>query len=659
MKPGRRRVRFSSCVAGLVFAILALSACQRAPSPGNRPIQRSSLTFNKDIAPIMFEHCATCHRPVDPEDRAPAGGDPKCFAGAPFPLLEYRDVHAHAQQIVEATGKRIMPPWLPERGESTFANERRLSDDQIAMIQQWVEGGALEGQAADRPATPKWPEGWQLGQPDLVLSMPQPYTLPAVGTDVFRNFVIPVPAAATRYVRGIEFRAGNPRSLHHASVGVDRLRISRKIDRSDPEPGFAAMPDDRVQTVFGWSPGKAPFMEPADRAWSLERGSDLVIQLHMLPTGTPEVIQPTVGLFLSDSPPTHEPLQIKLESKAIDIPAGQGDYAIDDSYVLPADIDLLSIYPHAHYLAKGMLGVARLPDGSVKRLITINSWDFRWQDQYRYTAPVFLPKGTTLSMHFTYDNSDRNARNPQHPPQRVTWGPQSTNEMGALWLEILPRRDEDVAVLLRDYTERSLRADIAGAEMQVAASPGDALAHNFLATKYLQAGRVPDAMARLEQALRLKPDDAEAHSNLASALQWQGRLPDAVRHAREAARLKPDDDRVRFNLGNAMSATGNIDEAIREFGRAVQLNPENADAHFNLAMLLGPRNRIDEAITHLRRALEINPRNADAHRNLAVALGFKGRIAEAIAEAREALKLQPDSAEAQQQLNLLLKARGK
>ena len=251
-----------------------------------------------------------------------------------------------------------------------------------------------------------------------------------MGSDVFRNFVIPVPAATTRYVRGIEFRAGNPRSLHHASVGVDRFRVSRKIDRSDPGPGFAAMPDDRVENVYGWSPGKVPFMEPADRAWSLEKGSDLVIQLHLLPTGAPEVVQPTVGLFFSDTPPTREPLTIRLESKAIDIPAGQADYAIDDSYLLPADVDLLSIYPHAHYLAKEMQGVARLPDGSVKRLITINAWDFRWQDQYRYKTPVFLPKGTTLSMHFTYDNSDRNARNPQHPPQRVKWGPQSTERNG-------------------------------------------------------------------------------------------------------------------------------------------------------------------------------------------------------------------------------------
>ena len=135
----------------------------------------------------------------------------------------------------------------------------------------------------------------------------------------------------------------------------------------------------------------------------------------MLPNGTPQLVQPSIGLFLSDTPPLHEPLLIKLESKAIDIPAGQAAYVVDDSYVLPADVDVLSVYPHAHYLAKEMQGLATLPDGTTKWLISIPSWDFRWQDQYRYASPVFLPKGTTLSMRFTYDNSGGNQAQPAPP----------------------------------------------------------------------------------------------------------------------------------------------------------------------------------------------------------------------------------------------------
>jgi tetratricopeptide (TPR) repeat protein len=304
-----------------------------------------------------------------------------------------------------------------------------------------------------------------------------------------------------------------------------------------------------------------------------------------------------------------------------------------------------------------MLGSATLPDGTTRSLISIPSWDFRWQDQYRYVSPVSLPKGTTLRMRFTYDNSDANRKNPQRPARRIKWGPQSLDEMAALWLEILPRDNADVRVLMKDFTARSLRADIAGAEMQAAVSPSDPLVHNFLATKYLQAGRMADAMAQLNEALRLKPGDAEAHSNLATALQLQGRLDEAVQHAREAVRLAPDDDRVHFNLGNLMSASGQTDEAERELRRAVQINPDNGDAQFNLGVLLGSKNRIDEAITHLRRAVDVNPQNGDAHRNLGLGLGFQGKLDEGIEELRTALRIQPESAEAQRNLASLLEAK--
>jgi tetratricopeptide (TPR) repeat protein len=587
---------------------------------------------------------------------AGASGDPLCIAGAPFSLIQYRDVSMRARRVAAATKNHTMPPWPPEPGYGAFANERRLRDDQIAMIQQWVEQGAPEGDPATRPQVPRWPAGWQLGTPDLVLRLPQPYMLQSRGTDVFRNFVIPVPLSSTRYVRAMEFRADSSTVLHHASIGVDRTRFSRRLDRADKEPGFAGMPDDQVQNVFGWSPGKAPFLEPADTAWTLETGSDLVVQLHMLPNGRSETIQPLIGLFFTDTPPTRAPVVIKLESKSIDIPAGQADFSVDDSYVLPSDVEVVSVYPHAHYLAKEVKGVATLPDGTIRWLIWIKAWNFRWQDQYRFSTPLFLPKGTTVAMHITYDNSDANPSNPQRPAQRVKWGPQSTDEMGALWLEVRPRREEDVPVLLREDRARSLRADIAGSTMQVRASPTDPLARNFLATKYLQAGLVKEAMAELDEALRLKPDDAEAHSNLGSAFQMQGRFTEALQHLREAVRLRPRDDRIHFNFGNALNAAGLADQAIGEFRLAVAINPDNADAHFNLAVLIGPRNRLDEAVVHLRRAVEINPQYGEAHRNLAVALGLQGKIEEAIREDRTALRIRPDSLEAQQHLARLLKS---
>ena len=647
---------------GLIGSLL--TGCQqpaptRSPAP---PTQPAHPTYNEHVAPILFEHCATCHRPLDPT-ASPAGipqgpsADPVCVAGAPFSVLDYRAVQPRAAAIAGAVGRRAMPPWLPEPAHGDFVNERRLRDDQIALIQAWASDGAPEGDAATRPATPRFPSGWQLGEPHLVLTADEAYTLPAKSGETFRTFVLRVPPGPVRYVRGIEFRADNLRVLHHANVGVDPRRLSRRLDRADPGPGFANMPEDQVQDVFGWSPGKVPVMEPADTAWTLEEGADLVVQLHMVPSDKPETVRPSVGLFFSDTPPTRVPMVVKLESKAIDIPAGQADYAIEDSYTLPADVDLVSVYPHAHYLGRTIEGSARRPDGTVVPLLRIASWNVRWQDQYRYRAPVPLPKGTTLRMRITYDNSAANRNNPAKVPTRVRWGPLSTDEMGALWLEVVPRRAGDVALLTRDYYARALLADVAAAELRLKGDSSSAVARNALATKYLQAGRTDEAVTQLEQALRLQPADAEAHSNLGTALQQQGQIGAAMQHLREAVRLAPGDDRVRFNLGNALFAAGQLLEATREFRRAIELNPDNEDAHFNLAMIVGPQNQLDEAVALLRRVIELNPQNADAHRNLAVALGLQGRLDEAIERDRTALRLAGASPETTAHLAQLLQAR--
>lgn len=633
-----------------------LGACrQTAPSQSARPeSSRRAVTYHADIAPLLVQNCASCHRPISNDPK-----DPLCVAGAPFSLLDYTTVKAHAAEIAEATARRAMPPWLPESGAHRFANERRLSDAQIALLRQWVDQGSPEGDATTPVTAPTWPDGWQLGTPDLVVTMPEAFTIPARGGDVFRNFVFPVPTAPTRYVRAIEFRADNPRVIHHANVAVDPSRLARRLDRAEPGPGFAAMPEDQVSNVYGWSPGRVPVMEPADTAWTLDEGSDLAVQLHMIAGMTPETVRPSIGLYFSSTRPTRTPVVIKLESKVIDIPAGEPAYVVEDQYVLPADVDVVSLYPHAHYLATKMTAEAVLPDRSRQTLLSIPQWDIRWQDQYRYVTPLRMPAGTTVRMNFTYDNSAGNARNPARPPQRVRWGSKSTDEMAALWIEVIPRRAEDVARLEADHVERALRADIAAAETMARTNPGDARAHNYLATKYLQAGRIPAAIDELRRALQIAPDDAEAHSNLGSVLLAQGNLSEASTHLRTAVRIKPDDDRVRFNYANLLEASGRADEAIAEFRRAVQLNPDNADAHFNLAVLLGRRNQLDAAIGHLRRVIEIAPRNADAHRNLAVGLGLQGKLEEAIRHDRTSLRLQPGSATTQDHLNALLKAAGK
>ena len=632
------RFKLALAVLGLVAGAAACSRTAEQPAPATQTAARA-VTFSRDIAPILFDTCSSCHRPIAdaPVLRAGSDDDPICVAGAPFSVLDYASVRRHARAIASAVQRRAMPPWLPEPGHGAFAGERRLRDDQIALITTWFDSGAPEGDPADAPKPPASSSGWQLGTPDLVLTPAEPYVLRPGTRDVFRNFVLPVPITTIRYVRAVEFRADRPQVLHHADVALDVTRASRLLDRADSGPGFATMDGGQVMNVYGWTPGKVPVMEPSDTAWTLAPGDDLVLLLHMIAGGTDEAVQPSIGLFFSATPPTRTPISVKLESQAIDIPAGDANYVVEDSYVLPADVDAVSVYPHAHYLGKEMRGTATLPDGSQKDLVWIRQWDIRWQDRYRYQSPLFLPKGTRLAMRFTYDNSAANRRNPARPPQRVRAGPRSIDEMAQLWLEVVPRRAEDAAALNADYMRRAVLANVAGAETNVKGDPRAAPAHNLLASAYLQAGRVADAQAQLEEALRLDARDAEAHSNLGVVLQAQGRLADGMPHLRTAVQLKPKDDRVHFNLGNGLLAAGQPDAAMREFRAAIALNPENADAHLNLALILGPRRQLDEAIAHLRRVVEIDPRNADAYRNLAVAYGLQGKNDQAAA-ARDQLQ---------------------
>jgi len=676
-----------NCALAAIAIVAVGAACSRTTEQTQLAAPRE-VTFNGDIAPILFDNCASCHRPIEdaaprpaatsepaspkpsakaepappkPSAKAGSSDDPLCVAGAPFSVLDYGAVRRYARAISSAVQRRSMPPWLPEAGHGEFAGERRLRDDQMALIAKWVESGAPQGNPADAPKPPTFSGGWQLGTPDLVLTLPEAYVLqPQPGTrDVFRNFVIPVPITTTRYVRAVEFRADRPQVLHHADVAIDLGRVSRALDRAEPGPGFATMDGAQVYNVYGWSPGKVPVMEASDNAWTLEPGTDFVLLLHMIAGATSEAVQPSIGLFFSDTPPTRTPISVKLEAHGIAIPAGDPNYVVEDSYVLPVDVEAVSIYPHAHYLGKEMRGMATLPDGSQKDLLWIRQWDFRWQDRYRYRSPVFLPRGTRLSMRFTYDNSAANPHNRNDPPQRVRSGPRSTDEMGQLWIEVVPRRREDVALLNADFVRRSLLAGIASAELDVRLDPHVAAAHNVLAARYLQAGRLADALVQLEEALRLDPRHAEARSNLGVVLQAQGYLAEGMKHLRTAVQLKPKDDSVRFNLGAGLLAVGQPDAAIREFQTAIALNPENAAAHFNLGVILGPRNQLDDAITHLQRAVEINPLNGDAHHNLAVAYGLQRRIDEGIAAAQAAVRLKPESAPAREQLQRMLAARNR
>jgi Flp pilus assembly protein TadD len=270
-----------------------------------------------------------------------------------------------------------------------------------------------------------------------------------------------------------------------------------------------------------------------------------------------------------------------------------------------------------------MTATATLPDRSSKTLLAIKGWDFHWQDEYRFVAPLPLPAGTTLTMRYTYDNSAANKHNPAKTPMRVVFGPLSSDEMGDLWLRLLPGSPSDAVLLAQLYREHELGKDISVGERLIAEHPRDGKLHSALGASYIDAGKLVQARLQLEEAIRLAPELADAQTNLGHVLQLDGKVTEALPHFREGVRLAPDNDLVHLNLANALQDIGELDEAIAHFRRTIALNPAAADAHNNLGVALGSTGLLIEAEREFRQALEIQPDYVDAQQNLRMLLELK------------------------------------
>ena len=563
------------------------------------------VTFSKDVAPIVFRKCVQCHH---------EGGS------APFTLLTYSGARSHATQIALVTKSRVMPPWKVDPSEHRFIGLDPLTDAEIETFQRWVNGGAREGDRRDLPRAPAMSGGWQLGTPDLVISMPKPYVLAADGPDVSRVFVLPLTVDRLRYVRGIEFHPNNPR-IHHANIRIDATPASRQLDEQDPAPGYdgiilrsAVYPNGHF---LGWTPGQAAPLLPKGLAWNLTPNSDIVLQLHLVPSGKPEMIQPSIGVYFTDDPPQQTPVMMRLSDQHIDIPAGDPDYIATDSFVIPVDVEVLAVQPHAHYLARTVTGVATLPDGSSRPLISISDWDLRWQHVYRYQTPVPLPRGTTISMRYRYDNSAGNPRNPATPPMRVQWGQQSREEMGDFWLQVLPKNAADRQVLDQTFRAKWMAADVVGLESLIRREPDRAALHDDIGVLYMELDRPAEAVPHFEAALKAKPEVASAHFNSGTALAGAGRTDDAVAEYQRALQLKPDYAIAHNNLGTALLRLGRPQAALASFREAARIDPRLDEAHLNLGLISRALGDAREASVQFRRAVELNPDWVAAIANLA------------------------------------------
>lgn len=477
-----------------------------------------------------------------------------------------------------------MPPWLPAPGYGDFLGTQRLTNTQIQTVGKWVRAGAPEGPPAQVPVPPRFMSEWQLGTPDLIVKAPHPFTVPAGGPNLFWNFVMTPDIKTTKYVRAIEIRPGPRNLIHHANLIVDRVGSSLRLEKSSPAGGFPGMDVTVDRSVFDpighflfWKPGTVPYSEPDGFSWRLDPGNYLVLNTHFQPHGKVAEVQPEVGLYFTNKPPTKFPIVIELEAdNQLDIPAGDPDFAVSDHFRLPEDVDVLAIYPHAHYLGKRLEAYAILPNGSRKWLLLIPDWNMDWQAVYRYRKPVVLPKGSVIWMRYHYDNSSANPRNPNHPPKRVRAGNQATDEMAHLSLQLLPRGAGDHR---RPIQEALMRNDIKK-------HPAEFQAHMNLGALLLSRLDAQDAEAQLATAVRLDPKRPEAHDMLGVALENLGRSSDALLEFRIALRDDPHYLDADYNLAMALARRGQIAEAVKDFRLVAAAYPKSALLQKQLRQLL-------------------------------------------------------------------------
>ena len=409
--------------------------------------KKTEFNFSEHIAPIIFNNCTTCHR----KGEAP-----------PFAFMNYNDVRKRGRLIAEVPGSKFMPPWHAESADYKFQDERGLTEDEIGMLAKWVENGMVEGDKKKLPTLPKYTSGWQLGEPDLVVKMTEPYPVSAEGRDIYRSFVIPLHIKQNKWVKAVEFKPGEPSVVHHSLFRYDTTGNARRLDARTSTPGFTGMGRGgrSTQSLGGWAVGGRARFLPKGLAFRLPKGSDLVLDMHFHLSGKSEKELSTVGLYFSDEPPTSTFTGIQMPPvfgalSQVDIPAEEKNYTVKDSFVVPIDVEAFAISSHAHYLGKELKMTATFPNGKMKELLWIKNWDFSWQEQYNYTDFISVPKGTRLDATVVWDNSSDNPNNPSSPPRRVRWGLQSTDEMGSMTLMVKPTRTRDLGVLNSAMTQHA------------------------------------------------------------------------------------------------------------------------------------------------------------------------------------------------------------
>jgi len=375
-------------------------------------------TFTKDVAPILYKNCATCHR-----------------AGeiAPMSLLTYQEARPWAKAIRENIALGKMPPWHATQGRDTFSNDRRLSDAEKSTLVQWADAGAPEGDLKNLPPQPKFAEGWTIGKPDVVLSMAQPFNVTAQGTIAYQYFTVPTNFTEDKWVQAIEARPGTRSVVHHILVFVRRKGpplanpftavLPKMPPSSDPDQDHG--PGTLIAT---FAPGTNALTYEAGQAIRVPAGAELVFQVHYTANGAAVADQSSVAMIFAKETPKQEIHNSAFMNFLLKLPPGADNQAVDSAIEFTEDVHITALFPHTHLRGKSWEYRLIYPDGRSEIVLSVPKYDFNWQTYYVYSTPLAIPKGSRLESTAHYDNSVNNASNPD-PKVEVHWGDQTWQEM--------------------------------------------------------------------------------------------------------------------------------------------------------------------------------------------------------------------------------------
>jgi hypothetical protein len=407
------------------------------------PVNAQALTFSQHIAPIIYNNCTNCHR-----------------AGeiGPFPLTNYNEVAQWASMLKYVTSIKYMPPWKADPDYQKYQKERFLTDLQIQQIAAWVDSGALQGDPNLEPPLPVFPTGSQVGIPDKVVSFSQSYTHKGTGVDEYRYFVLPTGLTQDMDLIAAEVRPGNTKVLHHVLMWQDTTGDAAAEDAATPEYGYEGGSGMSASLLNGQLPGYVPGQRPVvlnnGMAQELKANADLRLQVHYAPTSSDETDSTSINLFFAKTPATRY-VQTKI---LVPLPGVlvNGPFIIQankvkefhGTWTVPEDASFLSIAPHCHKLGKHWKVYAIKPNGDTVPLINIKDWDFNWQGSFAFKNLIHLPQNSVIHAFAEYDNTINNPLNPNNPPQNISWGENTSDEMYYLPMSYITYQQGDENLIL-------------------------------------------------------------------------------------------------------------------------------------------------------------------------------------------------------------------